>query len=133
MHKAGLRLSTATTKLANPPTTDAADDIVVSLSGSFQLDFVGYNASDGFRRRCTRLKKWIGYDSSWQSEHTCDAQLIVWAVLADGIGHHKLFASFLPAASRHTQRKVNKWLVCLIHAFLSLLLLVSSIERLIHR
>ena len=32
--KAGLRLPTATTKLANCPTTDAPDDIVVSLSES---------------------------------------------------------------------------------------------------
>ena len=47
--KTGLRLSTATTKLANSPTTDAPDDIVVSLSGSFQLDFVVHDAPDGFR------------------------------------------------------------------------------------
>ena len=44
--KAGLRLSTATTKLANWPTTDAADDIVVSLSALFNWDFVVHNASD---------------------------------------------------------------------------------------
>ena len=31
-------------KLANSPTTDTADDIVVSLSGSFQLDFVVLNS-----------------------------------------------------------------------------------------
>ena len=55
--KAGLRLSTATTKLANWPITDVPDDIVVSLSGSFQLDFVVYDASDGFRRRRIRFKK----------------------------------------------------------------------------
>ena len=46
--KAGLRLSTATTKLANSPITDAPDDIVVSLSGSFQLDFVVHDAPEGF-------------------------------------------------------------------------------------
>ena len=40
------RLSTATTKLPNSPTTDDADDIVVSLSALFQLDFVLHNASD---------------------------------------------------------------------------------------
>ena len=34
------------TKLANSPTTDAADDIVVSLRALFQLDFVAHNASD---------------------------------------------------------------------------------------
>ena len=92
--KAGLRLSTATTKLANSPITDAPDDIVVSLSGSFQLDFVVHDGPDGFRRFCIRFKKWIWYDGSWQSERTHDAQLIVWAVLADGIGHRKLFAAF---------------------------------------
>ena len=38
-------------------TTDAADDFI-SLSDSFQLDFVVHNAPDGFRySRCTRLKK----------------------------------------------------------------------------
>ena len=47
--KAGLRLSTYTTKLANWPITDAPDDIVVSLSGSFQLDCVVHDAPDGFR------------------------------------------------------------------------------------
>ena len=46
LYKAGLRLSTAMRKLANSPTTDAADDIIVSLSSSFQLDFVGHNASN---------------------------------------------------------------------------------------
>ena len=92
--------------MANSPITDAPDDIVDSLSGSFQLDFVVYDASDGFRRR--------PIDASWLSERTHDAQLIVWAVLADGIGHHKLFAVFLPAASSHTPRKVNKLLACLI-------------------
>ena len=49
-------------KLANWPITNAPDDIVVSLSGSFQLDFVMHDAPDGFRHCCTRLKKWIGYD-----------------------------------------------------------------------
>ena len=44
----GLRQSTYTTKLANWPITGAPDDIVVSLSGSFQLDFVVYDAPDGF-------------------------------------------------------------------------------------
>ena len=34
------------TELANSPITNAADDIVVSLSGSFQLDFIVHNASD---------------------------------------------------------------------------------------
>ena len=34
------------TELANSPITDAPDDIVDSLSGSFQLDFVVYDASD---------------------------------------------------------------------------------------
>ena len=53
--KAGLRLSTYTTKLANWPITDAPDDIVVSLSGSFQLDFVVYDAPDGFRWLLTLL------------------------------------------------------------------------------
>ena len=48
---AGLRLSTATTKLANCPVTDAPDDIVVNLSGSFQLDFVLHDAPDGVRRQ----------------------------------------------------------------------------------
>ena len=115
------------TKLANSPTTDAADDIVVSLSGSFQLDFVVHNDSDGFRCCCTRFKKLIGYDGSWQSERTHDVQLIVWAVLADRIGHRKPFAGFLPVASCHSQRRVNKWLAYLIHAFLSFLLHVSSI------
>ena len=33
-------------KLANSPITDAPDEIVDSLSGSFQLDFVVYDASD---------------------------------------------------------------------------------------
>ena len=106
------------TELANSPITDAPDDIVDSLSGSFQLDFVVHDASDGFRRRPIRFKKWIGYDASWLSECTRDAQLIVWAVLVDGIGHYKLFAVFLPTASSHTPRKVNKLLACLIHAFL---------------
>ena len=45
-----------TTELANSPITDAPDDIVDSLSGSFQLDFVVYDASDGFRRRPIRFK-----------------------------------------------------------------------------
>ena len=118
--------------MANSPITDAPDDIVDSLSGSFQLDFVVHDVPDGFRRRRIRFKKWIGYDASWQSERTHNAQLIVWAVLADAIGHHKLFAGFLPAASRHMQRKVNKWLACLIHAFLSfyfMFSLISSFHR----
>ena len=34
------------TKLANSPITDTPYDIVVSLSGSFQLDSVVYDASD---------------------------------------------------------------------------------------
>ena len=37
---------TLTTELANSPITDAPDDIVDSLSGSFQLDFVVHDASD---------------------------------------------------------------------------------------
>ena len=90
-------------------------------------------ASDGFWRRCARFKKWIGYDCSWQSEHTHNVQLITWAVLVDGIGHHKPFAGFLPGVSSHAQRIVNKWLSCITHAFPSFLLHVSSIERLILR
>ena len=39
---------TATAELAKSPTTDVGDDIVVSLSVSFQLDFVVQNASDAF-------------------------------------------------------------------------------------
>ena len=99
--------------------------IVDSLSVSFQLDFVVHDAREGIRRRRSRLKKWIGYDASWQSERTHDAQLIVWAVLADGIGNRMPFAGFLPAATRHMQRQVNKWLACLIHAFLSFYFMFS--------
>ena len=43
-------------------------------------------------------KKWIGYDASWLSERTRDAQFIVWAVLADGIGNRKPFAGFTGCA-----------------------------------
>ena len=128
--KAGLRPSTYTTKFANWPITDAPEDIVVSLSSSFQLDFVVHDAPDGFRRCYIRFKKWIGYNASWQSERTHDAQLIVWAVLADGIGNRKPFAGFLLGAPT-TQRSVNKLLACFIQAFLSFLLHVSSYSALI--
>ena len=39
-----------------------------------------------------------------ESERTHDAQLIVWAVLADGIGNRKPFVRFLPM--RHATRSV---------------------------
>ena len=52
-------------------------------------------------------------------------------MLADGIGSRKAFAGFLLGASPHAQRSVNKLLACLIHAFLSFLLHVSSYSALI--
>ena len=51
-------------ELANSKITDAPDDIVDSLTGSFQLDSVVHDAPDGFRRRPIRLKKLIGYNAS---------------------------------------------------------------------
>ena len=118
--KAGLRLSTYTTKLA-----DYRCSRRYSLSGSCQLDFVVYDTPDAV---VSDSKKWIGYEASWQSERTHDAQLIVWAVLADGIGNRKTFAGFLLGVSPHARRSVNKLLACLIHAFLSFLLSSYSVS-----
>ena len=63
------------------------------------LSYTTLGPPDGFRRRPIRFKKLIGYDASWLSERTRAAQLIVWAVLADGIGNRKPFAGFTGCAT----------------------------------
>ena len=85
------------TKLANWPITDAPDDIVVSLCGSFQLDFVVYDATEGFRR--------------WPTESV--------------IGSHSQAFYLLRHATRGVEKTNDCGL--LIHAVLSFLLHVSSL------